>query len=137
MSKSITISLPVTDLDVSVAFYTALGFSINPNFPENFGGAFLMWSEQIHLVLLTHETWRTFTTRPIPPNTSSEVGFSLSCESRDAVDAMNQSAGEKGGTADINPVQDHVSMYGRDFTDPDGHVWGAMWVDMSAMPSPI
>jgi hypothetical protein len=26
-------------------------------------------------------------------------------------------------------------MYGRDFADPDGHVWGALWMDMSALPS--
>jgi predicted lactoylglutathione lyase len=46
---------------------------------------------------------------------------------------MNQSAGENGGTADINPVEDHGFMYGRDFTDPDGHVWGAKWIDSAEM----
>ena len=48
---------------------------------------------------------------------------------------MNESARTNGGTADINPVEDHRFMYGRDFADPDGHVWGAMWIYMSAMPS--
>ena len=86
-------------------------------------------------MLLTHAKWRTFTTRPIPPNTSSEVALTVSCDSREAVDAMNASAAAHGGIADINPIQDHGSMYGRDFADPDGHVWGAMWMDMSAMPS--
>ncbi len=59
----------------------------------------------------------------------------VACESREDADAMNKSASENGGIGDINPIQDHVSMYGRDFTDPDGHVWGAMWMDMSALPS--
>ena len=134
MSRMIIVSLPVSDLKASKAFYAALGFVNNPQFTDD-TGAWMVWSESINVMLLTHAKWRTFTTRPIPPKTSSEVALSVSCESREAVDAMNKSAAENGGTADINPVQDHGSMYGRDFTDPDGHVWGAMWMDMSAMPS--
>lgn len=134
MSRTITISLPVTDLKVSKAFYTALGFENNPQCSGE-GAAFMVWSETINIMLLTHEVWRTLTTRPIPPNTSSEVGLNISCESREQVDAMNRAAAEYGGTADINPVEDYAFMYGRDFADPDGHIWGAKWMDMSAMPS--
>ena len=134
MPRTIIISLPVADLKASKAFYTALGFVSNPQFTDD-SAAFMVWSESINVMLLTHEKWRTFTTRPIPPKTSSEVALNISCDSREHVDAMNRSASENGGTADINPVQDHGSMYGRDFTDPDGHVWGAMWMDVSAVPS--
>jgi len=134
MPRTIIISLPVADLTASKAFYTALGFTSNPQFSDD-TAAYMVWSETISVMLLTYAKWRTFTTRPIPPNTSSEVALMLSCDSREAVDAMNASAAEHGGIADINPVQDHGSMYGRDFADPDGHVWGAMWMDMSAMPS--
>jgi uncharacterized protein len=95
----------------------------------------MVWSESINVMLLTHEKWRTFTTRPIPPKTSSEVALNVSCESREDVDAMNKAAAEYGGIADINPVQEHGFMYGRDFADLDGHIWGAMWVDMSAIPA--
>lgn len=133
MSRTLTISLPVADLAASRGFYSALGFTANPQFSGD-GAEFLAWSDAINLVLLTREKWSTFTTRPIPPATSSEVSLTLSCDSRAEVDAMNRSASTHGGIADINPVQDHGSMYGRDFTDPDGHVWGAMWVDMAAMP---
>jgi predicted lactoylglutathione lyase len=129
----ITVSLPVTDLEASKAFYAALGFTDKPQFADD-SAAFMVWSESINIVLLTHEKWRTFTTRPIPPKTSSEVGLSVSCESRAEVDAMNRSAGQYGGIADINPVEDCEFMYGRDFADPDGHVWGAKWMDMSKMP---
>lgn len=131
MSRTITISLPVADLDASLTFYTSLGFTHNTQVTDA-GAAFMAWSASINLVLLTREKWRTFTTRPIPPSTSSEVALMVSCDSRAAVDAMNRSASEHGGTADINPVQDHGTMYGRDFCDPDGHVWGAMWMDMPA-----
>ena len=134
MSRMIVVSLPVADLKASETFYIALGFTSNPKFTDD-SAAFMVWSEAINVMLVTHAKWRTFTTRPIPPSTSSEVALNLSCDSREEVDAMNKSAFENGGTADINPVQDHGFMYGRDFADPDGHVWGAMWMDKSAMPS--
>ena len=134
MTRTITVSLPVADLKASMVFYTALGFVNNPQFTDD-TAAFMVWSESINVMLLTHAKWRTFTTRPIPPKTSSEVALNVSCASREDVDAMNKAASENGGTADINPVEEHGFMYGRDFVDPDGHVWGAMWMDMSAMPA--
>jgi len=128
MPKTITISLPVVDLTVAKAFYTALGFTPNPEFSDP-DAAFMVWSETISIVLLTHEKWRSFTDRPIAARTSSEVALNISCESRAAVDAMNSAAAAHGGIADINPVQDHGTMYGRDFADPDGHIWGAFWME--------
>ncbi|HEX7917142.1 VOC family protein [Rudaea sp.] len=133
MSKMIFISLPVANLDASMIFYKALGFTNNPSFTDD-TAACMVWSETIHVMLLTHVKWRTFTDRPIPPSTSSEVSLALTLDSREAVDAMNAAAAANGGTADINPVQDHGFMYGRDMTDPDGHIWGAMWMDPAAIP---
>jgi predicted lactoylglutathione lyase len=134
MSRKIFISLPVTDLDASMAFYKSIGFKNEPRFTDD-TAACMVWSETISVMLLTHAKWRTFTTRPIPPATSSEVALNVSCDSREAVDAMSQAAAANGGTADINPIQDLGFMYGRDLTDPDGHVWGAMWMDPAAMPT--
>jgi uncharacterized protein len=134
MPRMIFVNLPVADLKASMAFYTALGFTNNPQFTDD-TAACMVWSEAIHVMLLTHDKWRTFTTRPIPPATSSEVMLAISCDNREAVDAMNQSAAENGGTADVNPVQDLGFMYNRGLADPDGHVWEAMWMDMSAIPS--
>lgn len=134
MSKMIVISLPVTDLDASIAFYKSIGFMAKPDFTDD-GAAWMVWSEAINVMLLTHAKWRTFTSRPIPPSTSSEVAFNLSCDNREAVDAMNEAATANGGTADVNPVQEHGFMYGRDMADPDGHIWGAMWMDSAAILS--
>jgi uncharacterized protein len=134
MDRMIFVNLPVTDLDASMAFYKSIGFENNPQFTDD-TTACMVWSEAIHVMLLTHEKWGTFTTRPIPPKTSSEVMLAISCENRDHVDDLNKSAAENGGTADVNPVQDLGFMYNRNLADPDGHVWEAMWMDMSAMPS--
>ena len=132
MTRMIFVNLPVADLKASMAFYTALGFENNPQFTDE-TAACMVWSEAIHVMLLTHEKWRTFTDRPIPPSSSSEVMLALSFDSRDAVDAVNKAAADNGGTADINPVQDMGFMYNRNLADPDGHVWEMMWMDMAAM----
>ena len=134
MSKMIFVNLPVTDLNASMAFYKSIGFVNNPLFTDD-TAACMVWSEAINVMLLTHAKWRTFTSRPIPPPTSSEVALALSCDSRESVNAMNEAAAANGGTADINPAQDHGFMYNRNLADPDGHIWEAMWMDPAAIPS--
>jgi uncharacterized protein len=134
MTKTIFVNLPVANLVASKRFYEALGFTNNPQFTDD-TAACMVWSETISVMLLTHDKWRTFTNRPIPPTTSSEVMLCVSCDSREAVDAMNNAAAANGGTADINAKQDHGFMYNRNLADPDGHIWEAMWMDMAAFPS--
>lgn len=134
MSRMIFVNLPVTNLEASMAFYKALGFENNPHFTDA-TAACMVWSEAINVMLLTHDKWRTFTSRPIPPKTSSEVMLALSCDSRGAVDDMNNIAKKHGGIADINAVQDLGFMYNRSLADPDGHIWEAFWMDATAIPS--
>ncbi|MFN7030279.1 MAG: VOC family protein [Sphingopyxis sp.] len=128
MSKMIFVNLPVRDLAKSMAFYEALGFTNEPRFTDETAAA-MVWSDSIFVMLLTHEKWKSFTDRPIPPTSASEVSLALAMEDRAAVDAMIAAAAAHGGTGDINPVQDHGFMYGRDLLDPDGHVWGPFWMD--------
>src|SRR3546814_11364628 len=87
----------------------------------------MVWSETIFVMILTHDKWKSFTDRPIADRGSSEVSLALALGSKEAVDAMVEAAAAAGGTADVNPVQDHGFMYGRDILDPDGHVWGPFW----------
>ena len=134
MSRMIFVNLPVADLSASMAFYKALGFENNPQFTDD-TAACMVWSETINVMLLTHAKWHTFTDRPIPPATSSEVMLAISCDSREAVDTMNTAATKNGGRADINATQDYGFMYSRSFADPDGHVWEPMWMDMAAIPA--
>ena len=133
MTKMIFVSLPVTDLKASIAFYTALGFAQNAQFSDD-NSACMVWSETIHAMLLTHAKWRTFTERPLPAAGASGVMLSLNLDSRDVVDAMNVAAAAHGGKADVNPLQDLGFMYSRDLADPDDNLWGAFWMDPAAMP---
>lgn len=128
MTRMIFISLPVADLGASIAFYRALGFERNPAMSDD-TAACMVWSEHIQVMLLTLEKWRSFTDRPLPPAGSAGIMLSLSLDSREAVDRMNEAAAANGGQADVNPVQDLGFMYGRDLADPDGHLWGPIWME--------
>lgn len=131
MTRTIFISLPVTDLPASTRFYKALGFEQNAQFSGD-SAACMRWSESIQVMLLTHAKWRTFTQRPFPPAGTSGHMLSLAMDSREAVDAMNLAAAAHGGQADASPAEDFGFMYSRDLADPDGHLWAAFWMDPAA-----
>lgn len=130
--KMIFVNLPVADLAKSMEFYSAVGFTNNPQF-TNEQAAAMVWSDTINVMLLTHDFWKTFTSKPIvDAKHSAQVLLCISRESRAEVDAIVQAAGANGGRADPNPTQDMGFMYGRSFEDPDGHIWEPMWMDMQA-----
>jgi len=135
MPQMIFVSLPVADLAASVACYQAMGFRPDAAFSDA-QGACMVWSDTIRTMLLTHAKWRSFTDRPFPPPGTAAVMLTLTLDSREAVDAMNATAAAHGGQADVNPVQDMGFMYGRDLADPDGHLWGALWMDPAALVQP-
>lgn len=134
MVKMIFVNLPVTELARARAFYEALGFINNAQFSDD-NSACMVWSEAIHVMLLTHSKWSGFTSRPIPPASMSEVMLAISCDSREAVDRMSEAAASHGGTADVNPQQDLGFLFNRSLADPDGHVWEAVWMDPAAIPA--
>jgi predicted lactoylglutathione lyase len=135
MNRMIFVNLPVADLPKAVAFYEAVGARKNPQFSDD-TAACMVFSETIHVMVLTHDKFRQFTPRPIADaRAASEVLLCLSAESREAVDEMVGAAAASGGVADPGFKQDHGFMYGRSFEDPDGHIWEVMWMDVQAMQS--
>lgn len=133
MSKMIFVNLPVADLPKAMGFYAALGFTNNPHFTDE-TAACMVWSESIMVMLLTHAKWQSFTDRPIPPSTSSEVMIAITLDSKDEVNALVDAGAAAGGTADLNPPQDHGFMFQRTLADPDGHIWEPFWMDPAAVP---
>jgi predicted lactoylglutathione lyase len=129
----IFVNLPVTDLARSMAFYEKVGAANEPKF-TNAAAAMMRFSEAVNVMLLTHDFWRTFTSKTIPDaRTTAQVLLCLSAESREAVDAQVEAAAGAGGKIDVTPRQDMAGMmYGRSFEDPDGHIWEVMWMDTSA-----
>ncbi|MFC5372306.1 VOC family protein [Brevundimonas faecalis] len=132
MNKLIFVNLPVTDLARSVAFYEAVGATMNPMFSDE-TAACMVFSDTIHAMLLTHEKFSSFTDRAIPDaHKTAQVLICVSEDSREGVDGVIARAGSAGGQADPNPKQDYGFMYGRSYADPDGHIWEIMWMDPEA-----
>jgi len=134
MAKMIFVNLPVTDLKRSMAFYEAVGFTNNAQFTNEMAAA-MMWSDEISVMLLTHDFWKTFTTKAIPDaHETAQVFLCLSHDSRAEVDAVVAKAAAAGGKPEPTPTQDHGFMYGSSFEDPDGHIWENVWMNMEALP---
>jgi uncharacterized protein len=132
MSKMIFVNLPVADLPSAMAFYEALGFTNNPQFTDE-TAACMVVSEAIHVMLLTHDKWRQFTSKTIPDaRTSAQMLLCLSANSKDDVIRYVEKAVAAGGQNDPTPTQDFGFMYGRSFEDLDGHIWEVMWMDTEA-----
>ena len=132
MPKLIFINLPVRDLARATAFYQAIGAAKNPQFCDDTASCMVL-SETIHVMLMTHDKYRFFTTKTIAdPKTTSQVLLCISADSRAEVDDVVTRAGAAGAVVDPSPVDEYDFMYGRSFEDPDGHLWGVNWMDMAA-----
>jgi len=132
MPKLIFVNLPVSDLSYSIAFYEALGAVKNEQFTDH-TAACMVFSETIHVMLLTHDKFRQFTPKAIADaKQATEVLICMSADSRDEVDMTLAKAAAAGGKIDPGPKQDYGFMYGRSFEDPDGHIWEVMWMDLAA-----
>ncbi|MBO0664293.1 lactoylglutathione lyase [Jiella sp. MQZ9-1] len=133
MNPMIFINLPVADLDRAKAFYAAIGFTNDPKF-TNDKAACMRLSDTIHVMLLTHDFWATFTDRRrVDARAEAQVLLAISRAGRAAVDEITEAAAHAGGTADPCPRQDYGFMYGRSFADPDGHIWEPMWMSAEAI----
>jgi predicted lactoylglutathione lyase len=131
MPKLIFVNLPVADLPRAKAFYEAVGARNEPMFTDE-TAACMVFSETIHVMLLTHDKYRMFTSKRIADaRETSEVLIAISLESRAEVDDIAERAVAAGGR-EARPAEDHGWMYSRPFEDPDGHVWEPVWMDYEA-----
>lgn len=134
MPKQIFINLPVKNLQKSMDFYTALGFTNNPQFSDDTGKC-MVWSENIFVMLLSHDKFKLFATKPIADTKSGLAGlFSLSM---DSVDDMNKAmaSGLKAGGIEPHEMRDHGFMQQRTIEDFDGHTWEIFFMDVTKFPA--
>ncbi len=132
MKKQLAITLPVRDLARSQAFFTALGFSFNPQFSSEQGSGMNI-SEDIFVMLVKESFFGTLTKKPMADPRSSTIALlCLFCDSREEVDAMAARAQSLGATLPEDP-EDHGFMYQHGFEDLDGHMWALTHIaDMPA-----
>ena len=134
MAKQIFINLAVKDLQKSMDFYTALGFSNNPQFSDD-SGKCMVWSENIFVMILTHEKFKIFATKPIADTKSNVAGlFSLSLDSLEEVNSV-MTNGLNAGGIEPSEIKDYGFMQQRTIEDFDGHTWEIFYTDITKFPT--
>jgi predicted lactoylglutathione lyase len=134
MATQIYVNLPVKNLDNTVEFFTALGFSFNPDYTDE-NATCMIINDDAYVMLLVEGFFKTFTSKDIVDSTgSTEAIMAFSVDSREGVDDMYQKAIAAGGK-ESQPVQDYGFMYSHSFQDLDGHLWEVMWMDPAGPPA--
>jgi predicted lactoylglutathione lyase len=131
-SHKLFVNIPVSDVQRSIIFFEALGFTFNRQFTDATSTAMLV-GEDAYFMLLNRERFTGFSKRPLgDPRKETNAMFALSVDSRVEVDAMVKKAVAAGGSYAVDP-QDHGFMYGWSFYDLDGYHWEVFWMDPSAI----
>ncbi len=126
------VNIPVSDLQRSITFFEALGFTFNRQFTDATATCMLV-GEDAYFMLLTRERFAEFCKRPVgDPRKETGALFAISVDSRAQVDETVKKALAAGGSPAAEP-QDHGFMYGWSFYDLDGHHWEVFWMDPSAI----
>ncbi|HPE74463.1 MAG TPA: VOC family protein [Draconibacterium sp.] len=133
MQSQVFINLAVNDPEKSKEFYTKMGFTVNPQFSDD-SAKCLVWSENIFVMIMTHEKFKSFATKPLADTKNNLAGlFSLSVESVEKVNEIVDNAVQAGGI-EPKPMQDYGFMQMRNVEDFDGHTWEIFYMDMSKFP---
>ncbi len=123
------VNVPVTDLDRAKAFYTAVGFTINPKFTDHNAACVVVEDGHNYFMIHTREFFQTMTKLPIgDPAVNPSAATTIFLESREAVDATVAAGVAAGGSEPGDPA-DYGFMYQRGLTDPDGNVVDFGWMD--------
>ena len=126
------VNLPVTDLERAKAFYTAIGFTINPLFTDHNAACVVVEDGHSYFMILVRD-FQTFSDRPIGnPAETVSVATAIFHDTREAVDVAIAAGISSGGSED-QPASDPGFMYQRQLTDPDGHVLEFGYMDPVAV----
>src|SRR5687768_5766495 len=95
--RKLFVNIPVADLQRSIEFFEALGFTFNLQFTDATATCMLV-GEDAYFMLLTPEKFASFTTLPIAnPRSAAYAGFSFNVGSRAEVDELAERALKAGG----------------------------------------
>ena len=116
------VNLPVTDLERAKRFYTAIGFTLNPQFTDHNAACVIVEDGHSYFMILVREFFQTFTDLPIgDPAVSPSVSTAIFLDSREEVDAA-VADGLAAGGSEARPAADYGFMYQRQLNDPDGNI---------------
>jgi hypothetical protein len=123
------VSLPVTDLERAKAFYTAIGFTLNPKFTDHNAACVIVEDDHSYLMLVVRDFFQTMTDLPIgDPAVNPTGSISVFLDGREAVDKA-VADGIAAGGVEPHPAADYGFMYQRGLNDPDGNPLEFGWMD--------
>jgi predicted lactoylglutathione lyase len=132
MKKQIILNLPVKDLNKSRVFFSALGFTFDPNYSNENAAFMQIAGDTIQAMLTTEAFFQSLIDKPlVQAKEGNELVMCLSCDSREEVDQLIARAVAAGGRTP-HPPQDHGFMYDQGFEDIDGHLWNLVWAAPAA-----
>ena len=133
MAKQIFINIAVKNLQKSMDFYAALGFTNNPQFSDDTTKC-MVWCENISVMLLTHSKYLGFTKKPIADTIKNSASlFSLPLDSVEEVNNLMLNGLNAGGI-EPSEMKDYGFMQQRTIEDFDGHTWELFYMDISKFP---
>jgi len=113
-------------------FFTELGFTFNPQFTDE-NATCMIIGENMFSMLIVEKFFLTFTQKEIADSQKyTEAITSLQVETRKEVDEIIEKALKNG--AQLSAFKEESSwMYGRGFSDLDGHMWEIFFMDLEEM----
>ncbi|ETT32910.1 hypothetical protein C162_30969 [Paenibacillus sp. FSL R7-269] len=127
-----SLNLPVKNVAQSKAFFTGLGFELNPQYPDNETSVALLIGDNLQVMLIDQAFFLTLTEKEaVDTGKYAQLTIALEFESRDKVDEIVNTALSLGGKLHAEP-EDHGFMYHWGFVDLDGHLWAINYMNMDA-----
>lgn len=132
--KQILINIPVTDIEKSMQFYLALGFTLNPLFTDE-DQKCIVWSDSIYLMLQSRQFSNSYLEKQMIDARKYQMpSFTLPLESIGLVNEMMENGIKAGGIEPVSSISEDF-MYLRSIEDLDGYIWGLMYLDQEKFKS--
>jgi predicted lactoylglutathione lyase len=126
--KQIFINLPVRDLEKSMQFYFALGFTLNPLYTGE-AQKCMIWSDYIYVMLQTKEFSNSYLHKSVIEASKYQMpSFTLPVECIEKVNEMMVNGLKMGGVEPVASIQEDF-MYLRSIEDLDGYMWGILFLE--------
>jgi predicted lactoylglutathione lyase len=127
MFTSVFITLPVANVQASIGFFSALGFTFNQDFSDAETTCMIV-NESIYVMLGEHKKFLGLIDKPIADKATNEVILSVSCSSADEIRTITSTAISL-GAREVNEPEDLGFMFSWGFEDLDGHLWNFVWMN--------
>ena len=132
--KQIFINIPVSDIEKSMQFYLALGFTLNPLFTDKEQKS-LVWSDSIHLMLQSRHFSNSYLEKQMNDARKYQMpSFTLPLESIGLVNEIMENGIKAGGIEPVASISEDF-MFLRSIEDIDGYIWGLMYLDQEIFKS--